>query len=174
MSSAVSIRKQFPYPILSVLLALAWLALSHSLAVVHWLSAAFLAWIIPQFVAKFLFAPVKVRWWPAVELFALVLKDIVMSNITVARLVLGPMKVLQPAWLQVPLHTQHSMVNALYASIITTTPGTVSAVVDEEHACIWVHALHCPDPAAAIVDMTARYETRLMHIFGANETSPSR
>jgi multisubunit Na+/H+ antiporter MnhE subunit len=31
----------------------------------------------------------------------------------------------------------------LLATIITTTPGTVSCIVDEERRLIWVHALDC-------------------------------
>ena len=66
----------------------------------------------------------------------------------------------------VPLASDHAMVNALFASIITTTPGTVSAVVDEAAHCIWVHALNCDDAQAMIDDMKNRYEAPLMQIFG--------
>jgi multicomponent K+:H+ antiporter subunit E len=123
------------HPVLSLLLAASWLALSRSLEPVHLLSAALL--------------------W-----------DIVLSNITVARLVLGPMSRPQPAWLRVPLASEHHRVNALFASIITMTPGTVSAVVDETAHCIWVHALNCDDAAGMVADMKARYEAPLMAVFG--------
>ena len=89
-----------------------------------------------------------------------------MSNITVARLVLGPMARPQPAWIAVPLDSAHPWVNALFASIITTTPGTVSAVIDEAGARIWVHALDCSDAPAMARDMKARYEAPLLRIFG--------
>jgi multicomponent K+:H+ antiporter subunit E len=83
----------------------------------------------------------------------------------VARLVLGPMSRPQPAWLRVPLACEHHRVNALFASIITMTPGTVSAVVDEVAPCIWVHALNCDDAPGMVAEMKARYEAPLMAIF---------
>ena len=111
-----------------------------------------------------------VHWSTAVRLTLVVLKDIVLSNITVARLVLGSMATPRPAWLEVPLASGHPRVNALFASIITTTPGTVSAVVDEQRHCIWVHALNCDDAQAMIDDMKNRYEAPLMRIFNVHTT----
>jgi len=164
-------RGWFPHPILSALLAASWLALSHSLAVVHLLSAALIGWGVPRLIAAFLGPANHIHWPGALRLGAVVLWDIVMSNITVARLVLGPMARPQPAWIEVPLDSDHPWVNALFASIITTTPGTVSAVIDEAGARIWVHALDCGDAPAMARDMKARYEAPLLRILGATPRS---
>ena len=56
--------------------------------------------------------------------------------------------------------------DALFASIITTTPGTVSCVVDEPQGVIWVHALNGDDPVAMAKDMKQRYEAPLMRALG--------
>jgi multicomponent K+:H+ antiporter subunit E len=54
----------------------------------------------------------------------------------------------------------------LLATIITTTPGTVSCVVDEAAQRILVHALDGSAGAAAIAaDIKARYEAPLKEIF---------
>lgn len=157
----------FPHPVLSGLLAASWLALSHSLAVVHLLSAVLIGWGVPRLIAPFLGPANHIHWPTAFRLAGVVLWDIVVSNITVARLVLGPMARPQPAWIAVPLDSAHPWVNALFASIITTTPGTVSAVVDEASGRIWVHALDCSDAAAMARDMKARYEVPLLRMFAA-------
>lgn len=39
-----------------------------------------------------------------------------------------------------PLETEHEQVNSLLAMIITTTPGTVSAGIDQERGDILVHS----------------------------------
>lgn len=158
----------FDHPVLSLLLAASWLALSRSLEPVHLLSAALLGLIVPRLLRGMLHVGHPVRWRPALRLTAVVTWDIVLSNITVARLVLGPMSRPQPAWLRVPLGCEHHRVNALFASIITMTPGTVSAVVDEDARCIWVHALNCDDAAGMVADMKARYEAPLQTIFGVD------
>jgi multicomponent K+:H+ antiporter subunit E len=153
------------HPILSLLLGVSWLALSHSLALVHMLSALLIALIVPRLIHPFLGPAARIHWGAALRLVWVVLKDIVLSNITVARLVLGPMKAMSPAWMAVPLASDHPMVNALFASIITTTPGTVSCVVDESRREILVHALNCDDADGMVGDMKARYEAALLSVF---------
>jgi multicomponent K+:H+ antiporter subunit E len=96
---------------------------------------------------------------------AVVLWDIVVSNIAVARLVLGPMSRPRPAWVPVPLALTTPTATTLLASIITTTPGTVSCTIDEQNRLIWVHALDCSDPAQMAADIKQRYETPLLAIF---------
>jgi len=157
----------FPHPALSVQLALSWLVLSHSLAFVHLLSAALLGWFLPRLLRGFL-ADASALHWPSVfRLTVVVLWDIVKSNITVARITLGSLKGIQPAWVPVALQTDHPRVNMLLASIITMTPGTVSAVVYSERREILVHALSCDDPAALALDIQQRYEAPLLRIFGS-------
>ena len=161
----------FPHPLMSLLLAATWLALSHSLALVHLLSALLLAWVVPRLIHPFMGPPSRIQWGPAARLTMVVLRDIVVSNITVARLVLGPMDRPQPAWIPVVLDTDHPMVNSLLATIITTTPGTVSATIDEERGLIWVHALDCQDIQAMAQDMKDRYEAPLITIFRAQRVA---
>lgn len=162
----------FDHPLLSLLLAASWLLLSGSVEPVHLLSAFLLALVVPRLVHPFLGPANRISWSAALRLALVVLWDIVMSNITVARLVLGPQSRMQPAWLPVPLASSHPTVNALFANIITTTPGTVSCVVDEARGVILVHALNCDNPQAMIDDMKARYETPLLQVFG--QTAPAQ
>ncbi len=155
----------FPHPVLSTLLAASWLALSHSLALVHLLSALLLALVVPRMIGPFLGTSSPVHWPVAGRLVLVVLWDILVSNITVARITLGSMQTPRPAWLHVPLTSDHPRVNALLASIITTTPGTVSMTIDEDRRSILVHALNCDDPQAMVHDIKSRYEAPLMRIF---------
>ena len=101
------------------------------------------------------------------RLFFVVVWDIVVANIKVAKLVLGPTKNLHPKWFRVPLETEHEEVNALLAMIITTTPGTVSAGIDQDRGDILVHALSTEDEAAEIETIKQRYEQPLIEIFSA-------
>jgi multicomponent K+:H+ antiporter subunit E len=152
---------------LSVLLALAWLLLQGSVAVPHLITAAVLGWGLPRLTAGFLgpaLQPRRMR--TVVRLAAIVLWDIVVSNLTVARIVLWPGADPQPAWVRVPLQLQHPGAISLLATIITNTPGTVSCVVDEERGEILVHALDCQDPEALAAQIKSRYEQPLREIFG--------
>lgn len=160
-------RGWLPHPLLSVLLALTWLALQQSLAVPQILTALALGWAIPRLVFGFIGERLQVRsWQSAVRLLFTVFWDIIVSNITVARIVLSPRSNPQPAWVLVTLDLTHPMAITLLATIITTTPGTVSCIVDEQRRLILVHALDCTDPAGMARDIKQRYETPLGEIFG--------
>ncbi|MGL5210810.1 MAG: Na+/H+ antiporter subunit E, partial [Acinetobacter junii] len=64
-----------------------------------------------------------------------------------------------------PLETEHEEVNTLLAMIITTTPGTVSAGIDQERGDILVHALSSDNAELDIQEIKNRYETPLLEIF---------
>lgn len=155
----------FAHPALSVLLGASWLLLQHSLATVHLLSAVLIGLIVPRLLDGFLPATTHFRWWPAVRLTRRVLWDVIVSNFVVARLILGPMSRVHPVWVPVPLALTHRTAISLLATIITTTPGTVSCTIDEERRVILVHALNCSDPTAMAADIKTRYETPLVAIF---------
>lgn len=157
----------FAHPVLSLLLAAAWLLLQQSAAPAQLITAAVLGLVTPRLLHGFLGEPVRPRaWGSALRLVRVVLWDIVVANFTVARIVLSPGARPQPAWVVVPLAVQHPSAISLFATIITMTPGTVSCVVDVPRRQILVHALDCSDTAAAAADMKARYEAPLKEIFG--------
>ncbi len=155
------------HPVLSLLLAATWLLLQQSLAPGHLITAAALGLLLPRLLRGFLGAPAVVRSWPlALRLLWVVLVDIVMANLTVARIVLLPGARPQPAWLTVPLEVEDPLAITLFAAIITMTPGTVSCVVDPRQRHILVHALDCSDAGAMVADMKQRYEAPLKEILG--------
>lgn len=162
------LNRWLPHPFVSVLVAITWIMLAHSLDAATLVMASLLALIIPLLVQPFIQQTPNIHWKAAIKLFFVVLWDIVISNIRIAKLVLGPMDQLHPKWYRVPLDTQHDEVNSLLAMIITTTPGTVSAGIDQDRGDILVHALSSDDTEVDIQDIKNRYEKPLMEIFHVN------
>mgnify|MGYP001236024213 CR=1 FL=1 len=156
----------FGPPALSLLLAAVWLLLRESLAPADLITAAVLGLLVPRLAHGFIGPAVRLHRLVGVPRFALtVLWDIVVSNVVVARIVLWPGSRPRPAWVRVPLDLRHPTGVTLLATIITTTPGTVSCVVDDEAWEILVHALDCDDPDAMAAQIKSRYERALMEIF---------
>lgn len=155
-----------PHPVLSLLLAATWLMLQQSLALPQLIAAAAIGVIVPRLVHGFL-GPASGARRPgmALRLALVVLWDIVVSNFTVARIVLTPGSRPNPAWVRVPLELRHPRAVTLLATLITTTPGTVSCVVDDERHEILVHALDCDDAPALAAQIRERYERPLKEIF---------
>jgi multicomponent K+:H+ antiporter subunit E len=160
----------FPHPLTSVLLFVVWLWLNNSLAPGHLLLAALLAVVIPRFTARFWPEPVRVRRPLALlAYFGLVLRDVVVANLEVAALILGPASRWQPRFVNVPLRVRDDFVTTILASTVTLTPGTVSVDVQDDGSggrTLLVHCLRCPDPEALIAQVRDRYEARLLEIFG--------
>lgn len=160
------IARLFPHPLLSVALLLMWLLLNNTVAVGHVLLGAILAIAIPLAIEPFWHRERIFRRPRALlRLVPIVFWDIVIANITVSRLVLGPLGKLQPRFIEVPLDVTHPFAITALASIVTLTPGTVSAEVSEDRRRLLVHGLHVPDEAAVIAGIKTRYETLVRELF---------
>lgn len=163
------IDRLLPHPFVSVIVAVSWLMLAQSAEGFDIGVAVLLGLIIPKLVQPFIVRTPNIHWVPAIKLALVVLWDIIVCNFKVAKQVLGPTDRLTPKWYRVPLDTDHEQVNTLLAMIITTTPGTVSAGIDQERGDILVHSLSTDDPDADILDIKQRYEAPLMVIFSVNQ-----
>lgn len=160
-------RNWLPYPILSLLLVVTWLLLAAQWSVAHVLLALFLGWLIPLICRPFLSGTPRLKNpVAAIKLLFLVTYDIVVANIVVARLILGPSDRLKPVFVSVPLALTQPFSISLLAGIITMTPGTVSADLSQGNHCLWVHALSCDDPQSLVAEIKQRYEKPLLEIFG--------
>ena len=156
----------FPYPYASVVLLVLWPLLNSTLAPAHLLLGAFLGWSIPLLCARLLGRKVRLhRPLLALRLLLTVLFDIVVANLTVARLVLGPRAALRPAFVQVPVDLREPYAVFTLACIITLTPGTVSSRISEDRRWLLVHALDVDDEARLISEIKQRYELPLKEIF---------
>ena len=156
-----------PAPVLSGMLLLRWLMLNESTSAGHWLLGTALALVVPVATRRFRPEHPRLRALPTVARLTLrVLGDIVLSNIDVARRVLGPESALHSrfVWVPLDLRSPHGMVTL--AGIVTLTPGTLSSEITEDRRHLLVHALHCTDEAALVADIKARYETPLLEILG--------
>jgi len=167
----MSLRQRLlPAPLTSLALFIAWPMLNESASPGHLLLALLFALAVPVALASLRPERTRVRAWrPVAGLTAVVLHDIVKSNIDVAKRVLGPDAAIQPRFVWVPLDLADPLGVVLLAGIITTTPGTISAELSDDRRALRVHALHCPDDEAAagvVADIKARYEAPLREIFG--------
>lgn len=158
-------RRWLAHPWLSLIIGICWLLLQGSLAPANWLWAAVLGIGLPWLVHPFLGPGARVRRLDAaLRLAGVVLWDIVRANVAVAALVLNPRRAPRPAWVEVAHGLTVPQAVALLATIITTTPGTVSCVVDEARGVILVHALDAPDPQAVAEEILLRYAKPLKEI----------
>ena len=159
-------KRFFPHPRMTLLLAILWLLLVNTLNLGHILLGLFLGWAIVHLCGTFLLTVPKVRKPLGLLLFiGKVFYDIVVANLQVVKLVLGPKAKLQPGFVEIPLELTDDLAISILASVITLTPGTCSADLSADRRILLVHGIDVPDPQALVADIKARYEAPLKEVF---------
>ena len=161
------IRRIFPHPLLTLLLAAVWVMLVNVITLNAIVFGLIVGIVVPLITSAY---------WPErprlrnprmiVEYMLVVLWDIVLANIQVARIILFKRNDdMQPGWITVPLDLRTPEAITILAGTITMTPGTVSSDLADDGRALLVHCLDAPDPEQVVVDIKSRYEARLKEIF---------
>jgi multicomponent K+:H+ antiporter subunit E len=161
-------RRLLPHPLLSLLLLVCWLWLNNTLAAGHVLVGAALGVGIPYVTRRFWTEPLQIRHpLRVIEYMVVVIYDVIVANLQVALIIVGPLSRLRPAIVRVPLDLRTDFAVVALASTVTLTPGTVSVEIEDDGAgrrVLLVHALRCLDPDALARTIKQRYERRLKEI----------
>jgi multicomponent K+:H+ antiporter subunit E len=164
--SANALRTLLPHPLLTPSLAAVWLLLNNSLSPGQIILGALLGWLIPLFTLRFWPESVRIKNpWVLLRFMWVVLFDIFLANLVVARLILGRSRSLQPAFIELPLALESELAISLLANTICLTPGTVSAHLSPDRRILLIHALDAPDPEAIRDAIKRRYEAPLKEVF---------
>jgi multicomponent K+:H+ antiporter subunit E len=160
------LRRWFPSIPLTVTIIAFWLVMNDAFNPAHLAFGLLLGWVIPLFATRLdrEFARIgKLRGVP--RLVAHVLWDILVSNITVARQVLGREARIHPGFVWYPLDIRNIHGIAALSSIITLTPGTVTAMLSGDRKFLLIHVFNLDDRDALVAAIKERYERPLMEIF---------
>ena len=160
-------RRIFPHPHLTVLLTVVWMLLGNRFSLNALLFGLFLGIVVPVATrAYWPNRPVLRNWHKIAEYLLIVLWDIVVANVSVARIILlKPDAARTPAWVRIPLDLRSPEAISVLAGTITMTPGTLSADLSAHGHSLLVHCLDTDDPEAVRDEIKRRYEGRLKEIF---------
>jgi multicomponent K+:H+ antiporter subunit E len=160
-------KNRWPWVLMAMLIVM-WLLLFSTVAlpqiVLGMVIAALLIWaslrlrpLRPRVRRLYLFAP----------FVAMVLVDIVRSNIGVGRIILGLVRdrKVRSGFLDVPLDLRDPHGLSILAAVLTATPGTAWVGVSADGATLMLHVLDLKDEAEWIRIIKTRYEQPLMRIF---------
>lgn len=159
--------KLLPFPIMSAGLLALWLLLNQALSPGHVLLGIMVALVGGWTLTTLQIPKARLRRPTAVfRLTALVLIDIVRSNIAVARIILGPdQKGRRSGFIKIPLELRDPYGLAILACIITSTPGTLWVDFDAGSGILTIHILDLVDEDEWIRTIKARYEDPLREMF---------
>jgi multisubunit Na+/H+ antiporter MnhE subunit len=111
------------------------------------------------------------RTWAALALVGTFLYDLIAASLSVARIVLARRRANRPAIVAVPVDARSEWGVALFAYLVSATPGSTCLHVADDRRTLFVHFLDAPDPPARAADMKALYERRILRLEGRRETS---
>ncbi len=112
-------------------------------------------------------APLLRRAWAGVALAAMFAFDLVLASLTVARIVVSPRRAYAPAIVIIPVDARTAWGTALFATLVSMTPGSTTLHVAADRRSLYVHFLDAPDPAARVASMKRMYESRILRLEGA-------
>lgn len=157
-----------PMPLHSVMLLIVWLMINSTTSFGHILLGTVLGIFIPLLCARLRMPqrPIK-KPLKVISYIFLVLKDVIVANVEVAWLVIGPEKRINPGFVAVPIDLPDYLSITVLASTVTMTPGTVSSEVSTDKKWLYVHVLNMPENEQEVIDfIKQRYESRVKEIFG--------
>jgi len=161
-----SLSRILPQPFVTLGIIALWIALATRPSIGNLLLGGLLGVLIPILTQSFWpDRPTIARPLLGLSLLVRVVVDILVANWQVARLVVGPLDRIAPAFVEVPIDIEQPFVATILASIVSLTPGTVSIDIDRERKVLHVHALDVADATELVATIKSRYEAPLKEIF---------
>jgi len=152
--------------LVNLLLMLAWGAMTGSFSELNllfgFLLGFFSIWLIREQIGTGGYFGRLTRIFSLILLF---LKELAMSAIRVAVLVLKPKMDIKPGIFAFPLKVDRDFEIALLANLITLTPGTLSVDVSQDRKFLYVHAVDCSDLLSAKADIADGFERKILEAF---------
>lgn len=156
-----------PFPLIALSLFALWLLLNQSISPGHVLLGGIVGLVGGWVLARLEPPKARLRRLSAIcRLAALVLMDILRSNVAVARIILGlERKRLTSGFVEIPLELRDPYGLSALAGIITSTPGTLWVDFDPESGTLTIHVLDLVNEDEWVRTVQGRYERLLLEIF---------
>ncbi len=90
--------------------------------------------------------------------------DLLVSSLSVARIVLSPHITTRPAIVVVPVHLERPWAVVLYAWCTSLTPGSTCLHIADDRKRLYLHILDARDPAAMVAKFARLYERRIREL----------
>ncbi|MDR3475228.1 MAG: Na+/H+ antiporter subunit E [Devosia sp.] len=149
-------------------LAIGWMAITGSFTLANLalgaLIAAIVLWLLRGRPAR----PIaQARTWRILALVLFFLKELLLSALSVASLVLSPRLAsrLKPAIVAFPLSVKSDAEITLLANLITLTPGTLTLDVSADRRWLYIHVLSLGDEEKLIARIANGFEKKVRDIF---------
>ena len=151
--------------LLNVILALVWMFLSHSYNPVSFISGYLLGILILLGFRKFFDTRFYLtNVWSVIKLFFLFIKELIMANVSVLKVVLQPTLKMKPGIFAFETVLTKPWEITLLANLITLTPGTLVIEVSEDNKTLYIHAMNIDDVEAEREGIKNSFEKAILEV----------
>ncbi|MGF1485091.1 MAG: Na+/H+ antiporter subunit E [Opitutales bacterium] len=99
------------------------------------------------------------------NLLAFYTREVVLSNLRVARDVLSPKYRIDPAFFSIELDQLSDLQISILANLITMTPGTLSLDVSPDRRHLYIHTMYAASLDTLKQQLKSDYEQRVKRVF---------
>ena len=104
------------------------------------------------------------RVWAFIKLIFIFLKELVMSNISIVKIVLKPKLDMHPGIFALETDLTKDWQITLLSSLITLTPGTLVITVSEDNKTLFVHAMDMGEVEVEINNIKNTFERAILEV----------
>ena len=151
--------------LLNFLIALVWMFISASFSATTFIVGYLIGLILIIMMRRFFNERLYIsRLWATVKLTLLFIKELILSNISMLRVVLRPKLDIQPTIFALPTELEHDWEITLLSSLITLTPGTLVINVADDQKTLYIHAIDVDDVGEAIDSIKNSFEKAIKEV----------
>ena len=151
--------------LLNVVLALVWMFLSHSYNPSSFIVGYLLGILILLGFRKFFNSRFYlIRVWAVIKLVFLFIKELIMANIAVLKVIIKPKLDMKPGIFALKTDLKKPWEITLLANLITLTPGTLVVDVSDDNSTLYIHAMDINDVQLEIDGIKNSFEKAIMEV----------
>lgn len=151
--------------LLNFIIAFIWMFLSSSVTAQTFLIGYLIGILIIFVMRRYFKRDFYLRWiWAAIKLVLIFLRELVISNISVLRIVLRPKLDIKPAIFTYPTELKHDWEITMLSALITLTPGTLVLHVSDDQQKLYIHAMDVDDVDDEIDSIKYSFERAIKEV----------
>jgi len=151
--------------LLNFFLAFLWMFLSSNYSLSRLIIGYLLGLLVIIALRKFFKTRLYVdRVWAVIKLTVLFIKELILANITVLKLVIKPKLEMQPAFFKYDTTLTEEWEITLLSSLITLTPGTVVVHVSDDSKSLFIHVIDSQDIDETIDSIKYSFEKAILEV----------
>ncbi|MGI2329274.1 Na+/H+ antiporter subunit E [Planococcus sp. YIM B11945] len=104
------------------------------------------------------------RIWAVISLFFLFIKELILANYSVFKLVIQPRLSIRPAIFELETELERDWEVTLLAALITLTPGTLVVAISDDQTKLYIHAIDFEDIEGAVQAIKTTFERAIMEV----------